>query len=354
MKKLNITLNSQLIRIYIGSDLKSIIFKTLSKTQDRNIFIVSRSIYPAFKELIAITSLKDPIIINSRENNGLQSFENTLKQCYERSLNRKSRIIGIGGGALGDYVGFLAASYMRGVEFVYIPTTLISQCDVVINKVALNANGVKNLIGSFYSPSHIFCDVNFISFLPKSVINDGMSEIVKHALIKPSKLLKILITYSENKVPREKYDWEQIIYQSIKIKLWFIKKDFFDNKGIQIGLNYGHTFAHALEDYSKYSYSHGHSVAIGLKLAGYISNKLNILNSRNLNLQKKLLELTHLNLSLPSDFNTKEFISFLKRDKRSENSINLILLKKLGEYVMCNQIDEKFISVAINKHKSPQ
>lgn len=353
MQKLTTSLNSQIIKIYVGSNLKNLILKTLTNTKGKNIFIVSRSVYPICKEYIDAMSLKDPIIVNSKDNHkDLTSFEFILKQCYDRSLNRKSRIIGIGGGTMGDYIGFLASVYMRGVEFVYIPTTLMSQCDPVINKVALNANGVKNLIGNFYSPSYIFCDTDFITALPESAINEGMSEIVKHALIKPTKLLDILIHYSEKEVQRTEYDWEQLVYESIKVKLWFVKRDFFDDQGIHVGLNYGHTFAHALEEYSKYSYSHGHAVAIGLKLAGSISNQLHVLDNNSLSLQDKLLSLTHFNLFLPNNLDTDKFIRLLKRDKHSENNINLILLKNSGKYIVYKHIDSHLIANIIDRNKS--
>lgn len=355
MKHIKARINHQVIDIYLGSNLNDLIVKTLYKTRDKNQFIVSKTVYSRVKDMVQHLSEKAPIIIGFKEKGkSLKSFKSLLKQCYERSLNRESQIIGIGGGMMGDYVGFLAASYMRGVKFIYIPTTLMSQCDVVVNKVALNVNGIKNLIGSFYSPTVIFCDISYIKTLPQSMISYGMIEIVKHALIKPSKLLRILKDYSKKNKKRKNYKWEEIIYESLKTKVSLIKKDPFDTKGIQKGLNYGHTFAHALEDYTSYDYPHGHAVGIGLKIAGHVSNQLRLLSSKDLNMQNKLLELSKLDLSLPADFNTDKFIPLLKRHKRSENKISLILLKKLGKYAMYNQIDEELIIRAINKHKLPK
>lgn len=319
--------------------------------RDRNQFIISETVYPLIKDMVQHLSEKTPIIIDSKEENkNLKSFENLLKQCYERSLNRQSCIIAVGGGMMGDYVGFLTASYMRGVEFIYMPTTLMSQCDVVINKVALNANGIKNLIGNFYSPRFIFCDVNYIKSLPQALINYGMSEIVKHALIKPSKLLKTLKSYSKEKTDRQYYDWEEIIYESLKIKTSLVSKDPFDTKGIQKGLNYGHTFAHALEDYTSYRYPHGYAVGIGLKIAGYISNELQLLSLKDLNMQNNLLELSNLELSLSNELNIKKFLNLLKRDKHAENMISLILLKKPGKYIVKDQIKEDFIRKIITQY----
>lgn len=334
--------------IYVGSDLTNQLIMTTDKTKDKNLFIVSRTIYPRINLLIKRLSYIDPIIIDSKEENkNLGSYEKTLNKMYQRSLGRQSVIIAVGGGMIGDYAGFLAASYRRGIGFMYVPTTLMSQCDPILNKVGLNAIGVKNLVGCFYSPSHVFCDINFLNTLSENAVNDGLSEVIKHALLKPNNLLKILQYNRKKGIIKNKYDWGRIVYESIKIKSSLISKDPYDVLNIQKKLNYGHTFGHAYEEYTKYTCTHGYAVALGMKFAGYISRLLKIGKNTDLAVQDDLIGLLGFKLTLSKDFKPDKFISLLKRYKHSQPDISLILLKKIGEVSFQNSVEESLIRKVI-------
>lgn len=336
--------------IYVGSNLTSLLIRTLDKTKGKNLFVVSKTIYPKINHLIKRLSIIKPIIIDSKEENKTLSFyEDTLNEMYQRSLGRQSIIIAIGGGMIGDYAGFLAASYRRGIGFIYIPTTLMSQCDPILNKVGLNAIGVKNLIGCFYAPSHVFCDIDFLNTLSENAIDNGLSEIIKHALLKPNSLLKTLQYNRKKNIPKNKYDWGKIIYESIKIKSSLISEDPYDSLNIQKKLNYGHTFGHAYEEYTKYACPHGYAVTLGMKFAGYISGLLKIGKKSDLAIQDNLIELLDFELSLPEDFDTDKFISLLRRYKHSQSTISLILLKKLGKISFQNNVEENLIRKVIIK-----
>jgi len=335
-------------KIYVGSNLKRLLIRTIDKTKDKNLFVVSKTIYPKINHLIKRLSAIKPIIIDSKEENKtLGSYEHTLNEMYQRSLGRQSVIIAVGGGMIGDYAGFLAASYRRGIGFIYVPTTLLSQCDPILNKVGLNAIGVKNLIGCFYSPSYVFCDTDFLDTLSESAINNGLSEIIKHALLKPSCLLEILQYNHKINTAKNKYDWEKIIYESIKIKSFLISKDPYDSLNIQKKLNYGHTFGHAYEEYTRYTCPHGFAVALGMKFAGYVSRFLNIGKYNDFAIQDDLIGLLGFELSLPKDFNHDKFISLLKRYKHSQTNISLILLKEMGEVSFQNNVEESLIRKVI-------
>ncbi len=338
--------------ITIGDNLDNNIADVLKHSKDQNQFIVSESVVPRFRELIRKLSLKEPIILKSQECvKSIETYTNVINICFERSLNRSSRIIAIGGGNIGDFAGFLAATYRRGIDFVYIPTTLLSQCDVILNKVAINMHGTKNLIGAFYTPSYVFCETTCLKTQPKLNIDFGMSEIVKHSLIRKSRLSKLLDVYLHENKKREDYDWEELIYESLKVKIALSQNDYFDNKGLSVGLNYGHTFAHALEDYSERLFPHGLAVSLGMKLAGDVSCILNLLNHNQHLYHNKLLNLTQLDLKIPSELEIDRFVQLLKRDNRNASSVDLILLKSIGSYSVYSDIENNLIRGVILKNR---
>lgn len=341
-------------RIYIGSNLNDFIISKLAENHPRNVVVVSQSIYPQATELIHKLSDQEPIVIKSLEENKSFDFIRTLIiKCQLRMLNRDSYLIGIGGGIIGDTIGFLSSIYMRGVKFVYIPTTLLSQCDSIINKVAVSVDRIKNLVGSFYSPHFIFCDTDYLQSLSRDQISYGLVEVIKHALITNStKLIRLLKLHLKDNLNRwEIYPWDEIIYESLRVKILIIEQDPFDRHGLQKGLNYGHTFGHSLEGLSGYKLPHGLAVAIGMSLVGYISNELNILQGTDLKIQNELLALSRLDLSLPQDFNIDMFINLLKKDKINDGTgINLVLLKKIGDYEIQYNINEALIRKIIKKY----
>lgn len=354
MFSLNIKLPLFTQRIYIGSNLNDFIISNLEGNKSRNVVIVSESIYPKTKQLIRKISDKEPIVIKSLEKNKSLDFIRTLiNECHIRMLNRDSYLIGIGGGMIGDSVGFLASIYMRGIKFVYIPTTLLSQCDSTVNKVAVSIDSKKNLVGSFYSPHITFCDTNYLTSLSTRQISYGLVEIIKHALITNSpKLTRLLRENVKNNLEHWKYyPWNKIIYESLKIKASIVEKDPFDRQGLQRGLNYGHTFGHSLEGLSGYQFPHGHAVGIGIKIAGYISNCLKMLTDEQLKIQNELLSLAQLNLTLSKDFDIDTFIKMLKKDKFNNGTgLRIVLLEKLGKYQLKAGVSEQLIKDTIKKH----
>lgn len=353
---LNVNLPLFTQRIYIGSNLNNLIISNLEENKSRNVVIVSESIYPKTKKLIREISDKEPIIIKSLEENKSFDFIRTLiNECHTRMLNRDSYLIGIGGGIIGDAIGFIASIYMRGVKFVYIPTTLLSQCDSTINKVAVSVDSTKNLVGSFYSPHITFCDTDYLTSLSTKQISYGLVEIIKHALIANSAKLTNLLRQNikDDLKDWKNYHWDKMIYESLKIKASIVEKDPFDRQGLQRGLNYGHTFGHSLEGLSGYQFPHGYAVGIGIRIAGYVSNHLEMLTDEELKTQNELLSLAQLNLILPKDFDIDAFIKMLKKDKFNNGTgLRIVLLEKLGKYQLRAGVSERLIKDIIKRYIS--
>ncbi len=292
------------------------------------------------------------ILVKPTEANKSIEFLNIcLEKCIAAKLDRNGCLIAIGGGIVGDVAGFLASVYMRGIDMVFIPTTLMAQGDTIINKVAISYRLLKNIIGSFYSPRFTFCDTHFLRSLPERGISLGLSEIIKHALIASPELVKNLSLMPPLE-PRswENYDWGNIVYESLKIKSEIVVKDPYDKSGTHKALSYGHTFANAFEGISNFNFRHGEAVALGMYVSGEISNALGILNKADLELQDSLIISAKLPLRFPHSADMDQIVDLLRRDKNSANGrINLVILKKIGKYRIINGIDESVIRSTLSK-----
>jgi len=356
-KHLKVSLPDGKQEIVVGKGLSSWVIEKLASS-DYSGFVIfcDHNIANIYQDFLAEIKNKlkpaEIILIKPTEANKSIEFLNLcLERCLKANLNRNGCLIAIGGGIVGDVTGFLASVYMRGIDMVFVPTTLMAQGDTIINKVAISYKLLKNVIGSFYSPRLTVCDANFLQSLPEKEISMGFSEIIKHALIASPKftenLSKILLS---SIFGWKNYDWDYIIYESLKIKSKLVEKDPYDKLGVHKGLSYGHTFANALEGLSSFNFRHGEAVALGMRISGEISRSLGILKEEYLKLQNSLIGAARLPLEFLHPANPDQIISYLKRDKISTNGqIDLVILKKIGEYEVIRNIDEKLVRQTLEK-----
>tara|TARA_B100000780_G_scaffold266658_1_gene223049 strand:- start:249 stop:1355 length:1107 start_codon:yes stop_codon:yes gene_type:complete len=291
----------------------------------------------------------------SEKNKNQNSTNKILSILLDKNFNRNDCLISIGGGITGDVSGFTASIFKRGLNFINIPTTLLSQVDSSIGgKTGINTKYGKNLIGTFYQPSLVISDISFLKSLPKRELVCGYGEILKHALIADKKFFTFL-NKNGSKILRLKSPLvEKAIFQSCSIKKKIVETDE-KEVGIRKILNFGHTFAHAYEATLGYSnkLNHGEAVMLGIKTAAKFSLLNKILNIHDF----KLIE-DHLNeLNLPRNINKffsiknlNKILSFMKKDKKnSTNKINLVLLKKIGSPLYKLQFDIKKINLFLKK-----
>jgi 3-dehydroquinate synthase len=259
----------------------------------------------------------------------------TLRYIYKKltdfGLDRSSFIVGIGGGVVCDIAGFAASTYLRGIRFVFVPSTLLAQVDAGIGgKNGVNFEGYKNIIGVINQPEFVICDTDLLKSLPEKEIICGFAEIVKCALIKNASLFSY---FEENYKKALKLDYEVItnlIYESILIKSSIVNRDN-EEKGERKLLNFGHTMGHAIEITA--NLRHGEAVSIGMIIASIISKKKGLLSSYDINRIKNLLG----RLKLPAlpqfniRVNIKKALNALQKDKkRIGNNIDFILLNAIG------------------------
>jgi len=292
---------------------------------------------------------------SSEKNKNQKSINKILSILLSKNFNRNDCVISIGGGITGDISGFAASIFKRGLKFINIPTTLLSQVDSSIGgKTGINTKYGKNLIGAFYQPSLVISDIVFLKSLPKREIICGYGEILKHALIADKKFFTFLNINGSQILNLKSPLIEKAIFKSCSIKKKVVETDE-KEIGIRKILNFGHTFAHAYEATLGYSkkLNHGEAVILGIQTAAKFSLLNNILSIKDFNLLEN-----HLNkLNLPKNINKffsiknlNKILSFMKKDKKNNTKkINLVLLKKIGSPIYKLQFDEKKINLFLGK-----
>jgi 3-dehydroquinate synthase len=274
----------------------------------------------------------------------------TVNLIYNWLTNMKAErrhlIIALGGGVIGDLVGFVAATYLRGMPLVHVPTTLLAMMDSSIGgKVAVDLPEGKNLVGSFYQPEFVMSDVSILKTLPTRELNSGWAEAIKHGLIMDEHLFEIFENDYDKLRSLDPYYATDIIRRSVAIKADVVSKDEKEQLGIRILLNYGHTIGHAIETVTGYKdYLHGEAVSIGMMGAAHIAYQVGFLNNKNIiQRQKNLFE----KYELPTTFHgidSEDLFKAMSRDKKKSNgSISWVFLDSIGDAVTMSEVSEKII-----------
>jgi 3-dehydroquinate synthase len=263
-------------------------------------------------------------------------------KLVKQEIHRDCCIIAFGGGVIGDLAGFVAATYMRGTYLVHVPTTLLAQVDSSIGgKTSVNHPKGKNLIGVFYQPMFVHCDVETLTTLPQKEISTGLAEVIKYGVIEDEDFFKFLEANSHHLNTKAFEDsetlkaalkvWQTIVTESCKIKAKIVAQDE-KEKGIRMVLNYGHTIGHAIETVTKYSmFNHGEAVAIGMVAAAMISKEMGIMDPSAVNRITMLLEKLQLPIKVDG-ISASRVINGLKVDKKiREGKIKFVLPKKVGK-----------------------
>lgn len=291
--------------------------------------------------------IPDFIVINPGENSKtMSSLEHVYSRLASFNITRSDLIVAFGGGVVGDLAGFAAATYLRGINYIQIPTSLLAQIDSSIGgKVAINLKEGKNLAGSFYQPVKVLIDPHMLLSLPEKYIKDGLGEVIKYACIKNPVLFDILMGI--NSKDELFNNIEQIIYMCLSIKKQLVEVDEKDTT-VRMLLNFGHTIGHAIERHMNYEISHGEAVSAGML---YITKNSEILGYTEEGTYEKIkIMLEHFNI----DYNhpnlcIKDIKKYISLDKKNlSGELNLILLRKIGDaFVQKVPYDEaeKFITL---------
>ena len=294
-------------------------------------------------------------------NEKFKTFTNVNKlveKCLAVNFNRNDVLISLGGGILGDYSAFAASIIKRGINFINIPTTLLAQVDSSIGgKTGVNSMLGKNLIGSFYQPKVVISDVEFLQSLPNRELVCGYAEILKHSLILKNNFFIWLENNSKQLLVNRNLNLlKKAIIESCKIKIYFVNKDVYE-KNIRMILNFGHTFAHAIEAHNNYSkkINHGEAVIVGMMMATKLSYIKKLCSLSTLNQLKYIYDSNNLKYDIKKIFKKNEYskiTEYMSADKKNnDNKINLILLKKIGQTTKPNmcKISSNELKKVLNK-----
>lgn len=269
-------------------------------------------------------------------------------KAIEHHLDRKSPIIALGGGVVGDLAGFIAATYLRGVPFIQIPTTLLAQVDSSVGgKVAINHPLGKNLIGAFYQPELVFIDTKFLNTLPDRELYTGLAEVIKYGVIADCEFFKYLIQDCNDILIQKPHAITKIIQHSCKIKAAIVAADEHET-GQRAILNFGHTIAHAIEAYTNFEkYNHGEAVAIGMHGAALISHRLGLCSAKVVEQIRSCIAKFRLPLKA-EDCPAENILPLLIRDKKVVNGkLNWILVKELGQVSIVNNVPNSVVERAL-------
>jgi len=261
----------------------------------------------------------------------LDSVRSIYGELLAKEADRSSYIVGIGGGIVCDVTGFAASTYMRGLRFGFVATTLLSQVDASVGgKNGVNLEGYKNIVGVFNQPEFVICDIDLLKTLPGKEIRSGLGEIVKHAVIADMDLFSFMEANCENILNLQNSAIERLVHDSIVIKSDIVNQDEKET-GIRRKLNFGHTFGHAFERIT--GVTHGEAVSAGMMVAAVLSEKRGLLSGVEVDRVKRLMDRLNLPTRLPVD-PLKVMDGLQKDKKRSGDTIHFVLLHGLGRAVV--------------------
>ena len=357
----------------MGKSIKTVIARTKNKTytiligqsvlsqikkiddillKDRFAIIASRNVLQLHQHVIekALTKYTNYDIFpmeDGEKNKNFRYAEVFLNKMLKSGYTRKSVMIGIGGGVVGDFTGFIASIFMRGIPIIHMPTTLLAMVDSSIGgKVGVNLSAGKNIVGLFHQPEVVISDINFIKTLPENELKNGLTEVLKHALIGDKGLLKLFHENDLKSITRTD-TIEKIVYSSALFKSRIVQKDEHE-KSVRAILNFGHTAGHAIESLLKYSkISHGEAVAIGLLIEMEISKRFGWLSEEEIKGIKNII--TRYNLIYNNyKLNADAVMQHMKYDKKNiSGKIKFVLLKGLRNPVYNQEVEPKIVKDAI-------
>ena len=340
MRKIRIELGERSYNIIIGHDILSDIGRTLDRFEfSSSLAIVSNpTVYRLYGAVVSKSvtdegfNLTEIIIPDGEEYKSLASVQKIYDDLLRAKLDRRSAVIALGGGVIGDIAGFAASTYMRGIAFVQVPTTLLAQVDSSLGgKTGVNHELGKNMIGTFWQPRLVWVDIDTLITLPRREFLSGIAEVIKYGVIWDAELFNFLESKREEVLKIERDSLKYIIGRSCEIKSEVVEKDERES-GVRAILNYGHTIGHAIETVTGYKrYLHGEAVAIGMHVEARLSRVLGFIEDAQIARIKKLIESYDLPSEMPAGTDFHGLLETMKLDKKAASGdLKFILPERIG------------------------
>ncbi|QKQ23829.1 3-dehydroquinate synthase [Candidatus Ruthia endofausta] len=356
MKTLNLDLQEKSYPIYIGQDLLSegeLLTKHISGKQV--MIVTNTAVAPLYlkkvKNLLSSFELAQVILPDGEKYKTLGTLNCIFSALLENKFDRSCTLIALGGGVVGDMTGFAAASYQRAVNFIQIPTTLLSQVDSSVGgKTGVNHALGKNMIGAFHQPKCVLIDIDTLDTLDNQQYSAGMAEVIKYGLLGHLNFFNFLQENIQDLTDRDKSLIAEIIYHSCQYKTNIVAQDELE-VGKRALLNFGHTFGHAIENTLGYgTFLHGEAISVGMLMAIKLSQLEGYLSSNQVVQVQDLLEKANLPISIIGKISVTDFMKAMLVDKKVINgNIRLVLLKELGHAFVCDDYKNQLLNQVINE-----
>ncbi|NBC84236.1 MAG: 3-dehydroquinate synthase [Bacteroidetes bacterium] len=327
MRTIDIQTDTKSSQILIGESIRQV--HTYIPANRKTIIVTDENVYRHYQDQFPQGSV---ILMGLGEKNkSLQTIEHIFNEFVKHEVDRTTYIVAIGGGIVCDVVGFAASIYMRGLPFGFVSTTLLSQVDASVGgKNGVNFQGYKNMVGVFNQPDFVICDPEMLKTLTDKEFRAGFAEIVKAGAIKNSDFFEYIEEYIPQALQYKPEVMEKMVYHSVLIKSEVVEADERE-KGERRKLNFGHTFAHAIEKLT--GMLHGEAVSLGMVMASKLSHKLGFLAEKEVNRLKELL--VNIQLPITTDIPMQDIFKMMRQDKKKEGeTIHLILLEHLGNAII--------------------
>lgn len=355
MSTLTVELGERSYPIHIEADiLKKGTVLSPHLPANKAVIVTNEVIAPLYVDTVLATlpeNTQTEVIVlpDGEQHKTLESFEKVITRLLEIQASRDTTLIALGGGVIGDLTGFVAASFQRGMPFIQIPTTLLSQVDSSVGgKTAVNHPLGKNMIGAFYQPQAVFIDTQSLSTLPPREFAAGMAEVIKYGIIYDNTFFHWLEENIEGIKAKDPVHLKQAIYRCCQIKAEIVEQDERES-GVRALLNLGHTFGHAIEAEQGYgNWLHGEAVASGIVLACLVSEQKGWMTASELRRVKDLLSAFELPVTVPADMGLEQFNKHMRHDKKVKaGKIRFILPQGIGSAVVTDDVDDELIRTAI-------
>jgi 3-dehydroquinate synthase len=347
---IRVSLGERSYPIEIGSGNLAEVWRFLSKLggADHVAVVTDSNVEPLFAAAVGagfaeIDAEVDLLVVEAGEPSKSAAVADSLwRKMLDLGADRQTVVAALGGGVIGDLAGFIAATYARGLRFLQIPTTLLAQVDSSVGgKVGINLPGAKNMVGAFWQPIGVLIDTAVLGRLPRREFVSGLAEVVKYGVILDAEFFAYLESHAAELNARQPDALRHVIARSCRLKADVVEADERETSGGRAVLNYGHTFAHALETVSGYGeLLHGEAVSIGMMCAARLAERLGRINGELVRRQLSLLESLGLPTNLPAA-NADELLDVMSRDKKSESGrLRFVLPARLGHVELVGDVDE--------------
>lgn len=351
MKQINLKLMQSYPIIFL-KDLDDLSLNIRTYLQQQKVFIISdTNVAEFYLNTVKALLTKDNILVHSyvfkagEKQKTIKTLSDIINYAMSVGIDRQYVVIALGGGVVGDIAGFFASVYMRGLKYIQLPTTLLAMVDSSIGgKTAVNTDTGKNIVGTFYQPQCVLINAKFLHTLNSRHLKNGMAEVIKYAVSFDYKFFGQLKLIFNKSIISEK-DFENIIYKSCKYKADIVQTDEKETKGIRELLNFGHTFAHALETITKYKkFLHGEAVVFGMIFVCKLAEKISYAKNGTTEILEDMLIDAGFKTKINVKYNADKFFAIMKRDKKSiSNKIKFVLPQKIGLIKSQIEVDDKTV-----------